>query len=145
MNLNKVFLLGNLASDPETRTTQTGQIVCSFRMATNRVWFDKQSGEKKTKAEFHRIVVWGKLANVAAQYLTKGSLVFIEGRLTTRGWEDKSGNKRSTTEIIAEGLQLGPKGAKQNSAPAQDKEAPVENDIPIIEEEENIDVSDIPF
>ncbi|MDD5221253.1 MAG: single-stranded DNA-binding protein [Candidatus Pacebacteria bacterium] len=145
MNLNKVFLLGNLASDPETRTTQTGQIVCSFRMATNRVWFDKQSGEKKTKAEFHRIVVWGKLANVAAQYLTKGSLVFIEGRLTTRGWEDKSGNKRSTTEIIAEGLQLGPKGAKQNSSPAQDKEAPVEDDIPIIEEEENIDVSDIPF
>ncbi len=145
MNLNKVFLLGNLASDPETRTTQTGQIVCSFRMATNRIWFDKQSGQKQQKAEFHRIVVWGKLANVAAQYLTKGSLVFIEGRLSTRGWEDKAGNKRSTTEIVAEGLQLGPKGVKQNSAPVQDKESPVEDDIPIIEEEENIDVSDIPF
>jgi single-strand DNA-binding protein len=146
MNLNKVFLLGNLTSDPETRTIPSGQIVCSFRMATNRTWFDKQSGQKQTKAEFHRIVVWGKLANVAAQYLTKGGLVFIEGRLTTRSWEDKTGNKRSTTEVIADGLQLGPRMAKQNGSPApvEDKHQ-VEDDIPIIEEEENIDVSDIPF
>jgi single-strand DNA-binding protein len=145
MNLNKVFLLGNVAADPETRTTQTGQVVCSFRMATNRIWFDKQSGQKQQKAEFHRIVAWGKLANVAAQYLTKGSLVLIEGRLSTRAWEDKAGNKRSTTEIVTEVLQLGPKGIKQNVAPAADKSAPAEDDIPIIEEEENIDVSDIPF
>lgn len=147
MNFNKVFLLGNLTSDPETRTIPSGQIVCSFRMATNKVWFDKQSGQKQTKAEFHRIVVWGKLANVAAQYLTKGGLVFIEGRLTTRNWEDKTGNKRSTTEVIADGLQLGPKSAKQNGVqPAPEaKDHQVEDDIPIIEEEENIDISDIPF
>jgi single-strand DNA-binding protein len=147
MNFNKVFLLGNLTSDPETRTIPSGQIVCSFRMATNKVWFDKQSGQKQTKAEFHKIVVWGKLANVAAQYLTKGGLVFIEGRLTTRNWEDKTGNKRSTTEVIADGLQLGPKSAKQNGVqPAPEaKDHQVEDDIPIIEEEENIDISDIPF
>jgi len=150
MNLNKVFLLGNLASDPETRTTPSGQQVCNFRMATNRVWSDRQTGEKKQQAEFHRIVVWGKLATIASQYLAKGRLVFIEGRLMTRSWEDKSGNKRFTTEIVADSLQLGPRPIRQDGAVAQNntpkqKDNGAEDEIPIIEENENIDVEDIPF
>jgi len=145
MNLNKIFLLGNLASDPETRTTPNGQQVCNFRMATNRTWFNKQTGQKQEQAEFHRIVVWGKLAGIASQYLTKGSLVLIEGRIATRSWEDKTGNKRFTTEIIAQNLQLGPRFAKTDNPKTEDKTDDSANDIPIIEENENIDVEDIPF
>ncbi len=138
--------MGNLTSDPESRTTPSGQSVCSFRMATNRMWTDKQSGEKKQQTEYHRIVVWGKLSNVASQYLAKGSLVFIEGRLTTRSWDDASGIKRFRTEIIADNIQLGPRSAKNFGE--QEKPHPkenVEDEIPIIEENENIDVEDIPL
>lgn len=142
MNLNKVFLLGNLTFDPETRTTSTGQNVCTFRIATNRVWTDRQTGEKKQRVEYHQIVAWGKLADIASQYLTKGRLVFVEGRLNTRTWEDNSGNKRSKTEIIAENLQLGPR--PNNIQEREEKETNEEEDIPIIEED-NIDAEDIPI
>ncbi len=108
MNLNKVFLLGRLTADPISRTTPSGQQVATFSIATNRVWYDKVSG-KKEDVQFHNIVVWGKQADVAQRFLTKGGVVFIEGRLQTRAWDDKAGQKRRTTEIIAESLQLGPR------------------------------------
>jgi len=110
MNLNKIFLIGNLTQDPEMRSTQTGQTVTTLNMATNRAWTDK-NGEKQTAAEFHRVVAWGRLGEIANQYLKKGGLVMIEGRIQTRNWTDQNNVKRYTTEIVAEGLQLGPRSA----------------------------------
>jgi len=148
MNLNKVFLIGNLTRDPELRTTPNGQPVCTIGIATNRIWTDRQTGQRQQKAEFHTVILWRRLAEIAHQFLKKGSSVFIEGRLQTRTWQDKNGNKRWTTEIIAENMQLGPKGTSKPTVPAPEKEtpeAPVE-EIPIIEEEsEEIDIKDIPF
>lgn len=109
MNFNKAFVLGNLTRDPELRTTPSGQSVCSFSIATNR-FFKNQSGERQQTAEFHNVVAWGRLAEVCSQYLKKGSLAFIEGRIQTRSWQDKtSGEKRFRTEIVAETMQLGPR------------------------------------
>lgn len=108
MNLNKVFILGNLTRDPELRQTPSGQNVATFGVATNRAWTDR-SGVKQTQVEFHNIVVWGRLAEIASQYLAKGRLVFIEGRMNTRAWQDQSGQKRNRTEIVAETMQLGPR------------------------------------
>jgi single-strand DNA-binding protein len=108
MNVNKVFLLGRITASPEIRKTPTGQSVSSFTIATNRVWTDK-TGRKQQETEFHNVVVWGRQAEIAVQFLTKGSLVFVEGRLRTRSWQDKQGQNRFTTEIICERLQLGPK------------------------------------
>lgn len=148
MNINKVILIGNLASDPELRTTPEGQPVCSFRLATNRIWIDKQTGQKHQKTEFHNVVCWRRLAEIASQYLKKGSMVFVEGRLETRSWEDKTGAKKSRTEIIVENLQLGPRSMKAQQAETESQEAEEqEPEIPIIEEEpeEEIDVKDIPL
>src|SRR3989344_6494241 len=108
MNLNKVIIIGNLTQNPEVRTTTTGQSVASFSVATNRIWKDNQ-GQKQTQAEFHNIVAWGRLAEIAGQYMTKGGLVMIEGRLQTRNWVDQQGAKHWKTEIIAENIQLGPR------------------------------------
>ena len=145
MNLNKVFLIGRLVSGPETRTTPTGQTVCSFRLATNRVWIDKKTNQKQEKTEYHNIILWGRLAEIASQFLTKGSLALIEGRIQTRNWQDTSGNKRYRTEIIGERLQLGPKAAGKVIT-AEEKEAVPPEEIPVIEEEEEeIDISKIPF
>ncbi len=138
MNLNKVILIGRVTQDPQIRSLPSGQQVCSFGLATNRVFVDK-TGKKQQQTEFHNIVMFGRLAEIAAQYLTKGSLAMIEGRLRTRNWQDASGNRRSRTEIIAERMQLGPKAAGKVIPP----EAPTE-EIPIIEEGE-IDIKDIPF
>lgn len=149
MNLNKVFLIGRLVSDPETRATPSGQTVCSFRLATNRVWTDKATGQKQEKAEFHNVVLWQRLAEIASQYLKKGSLVLIEGRLETRTWQDNSGNKRYRTEIIAESLQLGPRSFETSGAHSSESEKKnlpgADEDIPIIDDSEEIDVKDIPF
>jgi len=150
MNLNKVFLVGNLTADPELKNLTSGQAVCSFRLATNRVWTDRESGEKKQKAEFHNIVAWGKLATLVSQYLNKGNLVLVEGRLNTRSWEDPSGNKRYKTEIVAENIQFGPKGAgyKENVSQEENKASETKNkeeEIPTIEEGEDINVDEIPF
>ncbi len=152
MNLNKVFLIGRLVSDPETRSTPQGQSVCSFRIATNRVWTNRTTNQKQEKVEYHNIVLWRRLAEIASQYLTKGSLVLIEGRIETKSWQDASGNKRFRTEVIGERMQLGPRAAGKIVPPAAgpeeapSAEAPSE-EIPIIEEEgeEEIDVKDIPF
>ena len=108
MNLNKVFVMGRLTADPVSRTTPSGQQVTTFSLATNRVWYDKAAG-KKEDVEFHNIVVWGRQADVAQRFLTKGGVAFIEGRIQTRSWDDKTGAKCRTTEIVAEALQLGPR------------------------------------
>ncbi len=154
MDLNKVMLIGRLVADPEMRTTPAGQAVSSLRVATNRVWTDSQ-GQKHETPEYHTVVVWRRLAEIASQYLKKGSLVFVEGRLQTRSWQDASGVKKYRTEVIAERLQLGPKGIanqgfEETQKPELPKEEPAESqtaevEIPIIEEENDIDVKDIPF
>ncbi len=147
MNLNKVFILGNLTRDPELRQTATGQNVATFGVATNRIW-SNQSG-KQTQTEFHNVVVWGRLAEIANQYLAKGRLVFIEGRLTTRTWQDQSGQKRNRTEIVGENLQLGPRpqGVSQASTPVATEALPdVQLDeMPQEKAVEEIKVEDIPF
>ena len=143
MYLNKVVLVGRLVANPEMRSTPRGQNVCSFRMATNRIWTDPKTGQKQEKTEYHNIVLWRRLAEIASQYLTKGALVLIEGRLQTRNWQDQSGNQRYKTEIIAERMQLGPKAAGK-VIPQEPPAETTKEEIPIIEEEE-IDVKDIPF
>jgi single-strand DNA-binding protein len=115
MNLNKAIIIGNLTQDPEVRTTPNGQSVASFTIATNRVWNNPQ-GQKQEQAEFHNIVAWGKLSEIVGQYLGKGRLCMVEGRIQTRSWDDQAGNKKYRTEIIAENIQLGPRG--QGGAPA---------------------------
>lgn len=103
--VNKVILVGNLGNDPEMRHTPGGAGVCEFRLATNEAWTDK-NGQKQERTEWHRIVVWGKKAEVCSKYLSKGRQVFVEGRLRTRTWDDKDGNKRYTTEVIANDVQF---------------------------------------
>ena len=112
MNLNKVFILGNLTRDPEKRSLPNGQTVVSFGVATNRFFTDKNQ-QKQQETEFHNVTMFGRLAEIASQYLNKGSLVLIEGRLRTRNWQDSSGTKHYRTEIIAERMQLGPKAGAQ--------------------------------
>lgn len=121
MNLNKAFLLGNLTRDPELRQTQSGQSVCSFSIATNSFFTDK-SGQKQKKAEFHNVVVWGRQAEIASQFLRKGGLAFVEGRLQTRTWQDQQGQTRRVTEIIGERIQLGPRNVSSGGG-AQDLSA----------------------
>lgn len=167
MNFNKVVLAGNLTSDPEMRKTPSGQPVCSFTLATNRYWTDKDSGEKKQKTEYHNIVAWRRLAEIASQYLSKGSLVLIEGRLQTRSWEDPSGDTRSKTEVVARRMQMGPRvtqGTKQQPQQQAAQESKQDEEIPVIEEDQEpeqssssensdqdsdeegeVDVEDIPF
>ncbi len=145
MNLNKAFVLGRLTRDPESRNLPSGQQVVSFGLATDRFFTDK-SGQKQQQAEFHNIVLFGKLAEIASQYLSKGALVLIEGRIQTRSWQDSTGTKKYRTEIVAQSLQLGPKAAGK-AAPwsATSEQKPTQSEeIPIIEEEE-IDIKDIPL
>ena len=114
-SLNKVMLIGNLGQDPEMTYTQGGTAKAQLSIATQEKWKDK-GGEAKEKTEWHRVIVWGKLAEICGQYLSKGRQVFIEGRLQTRSWEDKDGNKRWTTEIVATGMQM--LGAKKDGSGA---------------------------
>ncbi len=108
MYLNKAFIFGNLTRDPEMRAMPSGMNVCSFGVATNRVYRDRD-GKKQEQADFHNIVVFGRQADVVSQYLKKGSSVFIEGRIQTRSWEGKDGEKKYRTEIVAERVQFGPR------------------------------------
>jgi single-strand DNA-binding protein len=104
--INKVIVVGNLGQDPETRYMPSGSAVTNLSIATSEAWKDKQSGESKERTEWHRVAMFGKLAEIAAEYLRKGSQVYIEGKLRTRKWQDKSGNDRYTTEIIADEMQM---------------------------------------
>jgi single-strand DNA-binding protein len=108
MNLNKVFILGRLTADPQLRTTPSGQSVGTFSVATSRYWKDKM-GARQEKTEYHNIVAWGRQAEIASQFLTRGALVLVEGRMETRSWQDKQGMERKTTEIVCDRLQLGPR------------------------------------
>lgn len=109
--VNKVILVGNLGQDPEVKYMPSGQAVCNISIATTESWNDKTSGEKVEKTEWHRVVFFRRLAEIAGEYLRKGSQVYIEGRLQTRKWQDQSGNDRYTTEIVANDMQmLGSKG-----------------------------------
>ena len=125
MNLNKVFLIGRLAADPESRMTPGGQMVTTVRIATNRVWNNRSTGEKQEQVEFHTIVAWRNLAEIISKYLRKGQMAFFEGRLQTRSWQGQDGIKRYRTEIVAENMQLGPKamGASTGTAPQDQRQA----------------------
>jgi single-strand DNA-binding protein len=104
--VNKVILIGNLGRDPEVRSTPSGQPVASFTLATSRRWKDK-NGQRQEQTEWHQIVVWGKQAEIAGQYLTKGKQIFLEGRLQTRSWDDKqTGEKRYRTEVVCDNFQM---------------------------------------
>jgi single-strand DNA-binding protein len=104
--INKVILIGNLGADPETRAMPSGMTVANLRVATSESWRDKQSGEQQERTEWHRVAMFGRLAEIAAEYLKKGSQVYIEGSLRTRKWTDKQGNERYSTEIIGNELQM---------------------------------------
>ena len=105
-SVNKVILVGNLGADPETRYTQGGDAICSIRLATTDSWKDKNTGEKKEATEWHRVVLYRKLAEIAGQYLKKGSQVYVEGSLRTRKWTDKDGVERYTTEIRCDDMKM---------------------------------------
>ncbi|MDB5259649.1 MAG: single-strand binding protein single-strand DNA-binding protein [Candidatus Taylorbacteria bacterium] len=119
MYLNKAMIIGNLTRDPEVRALPSGIKVCSLSVATNRVWKDK-NGAKQESTDFHNIVVFGRQAETAAQYLKKGASVLVEGRIQTRSWDDKDGQKKYRTEIVADRVQFGPRagGSAGGSAPA---------------------------
>jgi single-strand DNA-binding protein len=104
--INKVILVGNLGADPETRAMPSGTTVANLRIATSESWRDKQSGEQQERTEWHRVALFGRLGEVAAEYLKKGSQVYIEGSLRTRKWQDKQGNERFSTEIVASDMQM---------------------------------------
>ncbi|MEO1872529.1 MAG: single-stranded DNA-binding protein, partial [Cobetia sp.] len=104
--VNKVILIGNLGQDPEVRFTPSGSAVCNLNLATTDTWNDRQSGQRQERTEWHRVVMFNKLAEVAQQYVKKGSRLYIEGRLQTRKWQDQNGNDRYSTEIVANDMQM---------------------------------------
>ncbi|MBX3646443.1 MAG: single-stranded DNA-binding protein [Rhodocyclaceae bacterium] len=122
-SVNKVIIVGNLGADPETRYAPSGDAICNIRVATTDTWKDKATGEKKEATEWHRISFYGRLAEIAGQYLKKGSQVYVEGSLRTRKWQDKEGQDRYTTEIRADEMKM--LGSRQGSgeAPPREREA----------------------
>lgn len=156
MNVNKVILVGRLTRDPEVRNTPSGQNVATISLATNRFWSDK-SGQKQEQTEYHNVVLWGRLAEIAGQYLVKGQEAYFEGRLQTRKFTGKDGVERRTTEVVAENMQLGsrPGGGSGNFAPRDNSsqgdstpQASASNDaIPTInlDDEEEVKIEDVPF
>ena len=146
MNLNKVFVAGRLTADPELRTTPGGAHVISFSVATNRVWTDKNGGRRE-ETEFHNVVAWGRQAEVVSQFLKKGGLILVEGRLQTRSWEGKDGQTRRTTEVVAERVQLGPKtGSTTPAAKSEGVDEAKKEEMPVIDlDSENINPEDLPF
>jgi single-strand DNA-binding protein len=123
--VNKVILVGNLGADPETRSMPSGMTVTNIRIATSESWKDKASGAQQERTEWHSIALFGRLGEIAAEYLRKGSQVFVEGKLRTRKWQDKQGNDRFTTEIIADNMQmLGGRAGAASGAGAAERSAP---------------------
>jgi single-strand DNA-binding protein len=147
MNLNKVFIIGNLTRDPELRTLPSGTAVASFGVATNRVWKNQQ-GQKQEDVQFHNVVVFGRQAEIVNQYLNKGSLVMIEGRIQTRSWDAKDGTKQYRTEIVAERVQFGPRptGGKKGFDDGPKEKFSSHSELPEIDiNEEDIKAEDLPF
>lgn len=150
MYLNKAIVIGNLTRDPELRSLPSGIKVCSFSLATNRVWKDK-NGAKQESADYHNVVVFGRQAETVAQYMKKGNSILVEGRMQTRSWDDKgSGEKKYRTEIIADRTQFGPRGGAPSAGGTTSvgSKAPASEggDMDAIEyPEEDINPEDIPF
>lgn len=154
MYLNKAFVIGNLTRDPEVRSLPSGIQVCSFSVATNRTWKDK-NGMKQESVDFHNVVVFGRQAETSAQYLKKGSNVLVEGRMQTRSWDGQDGKKNYRTEIVADRVQFGNRpaggagGAPMSSAPASKMKAPDAGEAPPLDTiqypEEEANTEDIPF
>ncbi len=144
MSVNKVILIGRLGQDPELKYTPSGIAVCTFSLATTENWSDK-NGQKQEKTEWHRIVVWGKLGEICNQYLKKGGQAFVEGRLQTRSWDGKDGQKRYTTEINANNVQfLGSKASAERTPdqPSSQKSVDENYEVPT---DVNFTADDIPF
>ncbi|MGM0438963.1 MAG: single-stranded DNA-binding protein [Patescibacteria group bacterium] len=150
MNFNKAIIAGNLTDDPEKRATDSGTTVVNFSVATNR-YYSNQSGERQQDTEYHDVVFFGKTAENIAKYLSKGSSVLIEGRLQTRSWEGQDGNTRYNTEIVGQSIQFGPRengnsgGSNRQNQQSKSNKKEKDEEIPVIEEDEDIDVEDIPF
>ena len=148
MYLNKAIVIGNLTRDPELRSLPSGIKVCTFSLATNRVWKDK-NGARQESADYHNVVVFGRQAETVAQYMKKGSSILVEGRMQTRSWDDKtSGEKKYRTEIVADRTQFGPKGGASAGTNSVGSKMPAteSQDIDAIEyPEEDINPEDIPF
>lgn len=136
--VNKVILVGNLGKDPEVRYTPSGSAVANFSIATSEEWKDKNTGEKQERTEWHRIVAFGRLGEICGEYLHKGRQVYIEGRIQTREWEDRDGNKRYTTEVIAREMKMLGSAGREGSAKSADERYPVEEPISVPDD-------DIPF
>jgi single-strand DNA-binding protein len=163
MDLNKVMIIGRLTRDPELRNTPNGAAVCQIGLATNFVYTNQQSGQKVEQVEYHNVVLWRKLAEIANQYLKKGQRVYIEGRLQTRTWDDKDGKKNYKTEVVADNMIMldGGRGAGEGmptnggtsrpftprpAGPQQDgPQGFQEEELPTIQAGEDISVEDIPF
>ncbi len=148
--VNKVILIGNLGKDPETRYSPNGSAVTNITLATSEFWKDKNTGEQKEKTEWHRVVFFNRLAEIAGEYLRKGSKVYIEGRLQTRKWQDQNGNDRYTTEIVASEMQMldsrsgGSAGFNQDNGQAGQRNAPAAAPEPVAAAGADFD-DDIPF
>ena len=143
-SVNKAIVLGNLGQDPDGRSTSGGQMVANFSLATNRSWTDR-NGQRQEQTEWHKIVAWAKLAEIIEQYLKKGDQVYIEGRLQTRSWEDKSGEKRYTTEIVAQEMVMlgsggGARGGFGGGPSNNDSAGPSGGGSGVVEEDD-----DLPF
>lgn len=148
MDLNKVMIIGRLTKSPEVRSTPTGQSVCSFSVATNRAYTDAQ-GQKQEKAEFHNIVVWGKLADICSQYLTKGKRAYFEGRLQTRDWVGQDGVRRYSTDVIVENMIMldGPSGSgggTSNREPFSRNDSSASGQMPEATDDDRT-IEEIPF
>ena len=140
-SVNKVILIGNLGRDPEVRYSPAGAAIASFSLATNEVWNNKD-GQREVRTEWHRVIAFGKLAEICGQYLTKGKQVYVEGRLQTRSWEDRDGNKRSATEIVATSMvMLGRAG----ELPADSLAPPISDTDPLSSGGTRTSDEDIPF
>lgn len=135
--VNKVILVGNLGADPEVRYTPSGKAVANFRIATSEQWTNKD-GEKEERTEWHRIVAWGRLGEICGEYLHKGKQVYVEGKMQTRAWEDRDGNKRYTTEVVAQAMQMLGAAGKEGRAGSTDERYPVEEPVTVPDD-------DIPF
>jgi single-strand DNA-binding protein len=145
-SVNKVILVGNLGRDAELRYTPGGAAVATLNMATTEVWNDK-SGQRQEKTEWHRVVLWGKPAESLSEYLTKGKQIYVEGRLQTRQWDDKDGNKRYTTEIRGDRIVLlgGAGGGGRSSGAGMDRGSDMGSHAPAPDMSEPITDDDIPF
>jgi len=157
MTLNKVMIIGNLTRDPEMRTSSAGTAICTFGVATNRLWTNQQTNEKQEEVEFHHVVAFGRLAEICGQYLGRGRKVYVEGRLKTREWEGQDGAKRNRTEIVVENMIMldraggsGPSttfNRREPAAPPDAAEAARPTPVPaaVRDTHDEIKVEEIPF